>query len=216
MPTVRTFTEAGGHPVNEDAFGVRAHPDDPGHLLVALADGQGGRAGGARASSVACRSALAITAAWPIFQVRQWSSWIAAIKEVDKAVSEDRETGLTTLVGLSIESGFLLGASVGDSAVFCVDGPGETRELTCNQPKNPPVGSGGCSPMHFHTHLVPPWTVLVMSDGVWKYAGWDRIREAMKALRGQALIDALQDAARMKGSRTFQDDFTLIAIQDTE
>ena len=55
-----------------------------------------------------------------------------------------------------------------------------------------------------------------MSDGVWKYAGWERIRKAMKTLRGQPLIDALQEAARMKGSKTFQDDFTLIAIQDQD
>ena len=34
--------------------------------------------------------------------------------------------------------------------------------------------------------------------------------------RGKPLIDSLQSAARLRGSGKFQDDFTLIAIQDSE
>ena len=33
---------------------------------------------------------------------------------------------------------------------------------------------------------------------------------------GKTLVDALQQAARMKGSGQFQDDFTLIVIQDKD
>jgi serine/threonine protein phosphatase PrpC len=48
MVSVITFSEAGGHPVNEDAFAVERHPADSECWLCFVADGQGGRAGGAR------------------------------------------------------------------------------------------------------------------------------------------------------------------------
>jgi hypothetical protein len=52
-----------------------------------------------------------------------------------------------------------------------------------------------------------------MSDGVWKYAGWNTIISAAKQHEGQAMIDTIADAARLKRSRTFQDDFTLVTVQ---
>ena len=45
-------------PVNEDAFVVRPLPGDTGWLVV-LADGQGGRVGGAWAAQLACQIAAA-------------------------------------------------------------------------------------------------------------------------------------------------------------
>ena len=53
-----TFSEPGGHPVNEDALLAQAHPADPTCWLCLLADGQGGRAGGGRAAQLACQVAL--------------------------------------------------------------------------------------------------------------------------------------------------------------
>jgi hypothetical protein len=44
MVAVFSFTEVGGHLVNEDAFLVQPHPQDPACWLLLLADGQGGRA----------------------------------------------------------------------------------------------------------------------------------------------------------------------------
>jgi hypothetical protein len=68
----------------------------------------------------------------------------------------------------------------------------------------------------FASRLIPPWIVLAASDGVWKYIGWDRLREAGARLRSQTLVDSLQEQARLPGSRRFQDDFTLVVVQDGE
>lgn len=69
------YSEAGGHAVNEDAFRVTQHPRNPDCWLVALADGQGGRAGGGRASRLACdaviegASAATAAAKWDDYRI---------------------------------------------------------------------------------------------------------------------------------------------------
>ena len=52
----------------------------------------------------------------------------------------------------------------------------QVNELTANQIKNPPVGSAAAVFTPFAGRLERPWTVLAMSDGVWKYVGWERVR----------------------------------------
>src|SRR5262245_12226904 len=44
------YSEAGGHAHNEDAFATLSHPQNPNCQLGVIADGQGGRAGGAAAA----------------------------------------------------------------------------------------------------------------------------------------------------------------------
>jgi hypothetical protein len=61
--------------------------------------------------------------------------------------------------------------------------------------------------------LVRPWKILVLSDGVWKYGGWDRIAAIAREYSGQALVDALQTPARLPRSGRFQDDFTVVLIE---
>ena len=51
-----------------------------------------------------------------------------------------------------------------------------------------------------------------MSDGVWKYAGWERIRREAVSLEGAALVESLKQAARLR-SGSFPDDFTLIVLE---
>ena len=65
MIHVLTYSEVGGHRVNEDAFVARPHPVDPDSWLICLADGQGGRAGGAQASQLACKTAADLAAKAP-------------------------------------------------------------------------------------------------------------------------------------------------------
>ena len=141
MLSVRTFTEAGGHAVNEDSFSGRPHPDDERSLMVALADGMGGQAGGGRASELAVRAALENAGEMPLESVMA-CGWIDVMRRADAAVSADKQAGFTTLVGLSVQGDELRGAACGDSAVFVIDGPGRMQELTMGQVKNPPVGSG--------------------------------------------------------------------------
>ena len=85
MISVTTFSEAGGHPVSEDAFEVRRHPSDPECWLGFLADGQGGRAGGAEAARIACRVAAQAALAQPPHQLSEPWGWTAILEQADAA-----------------------------------------------------------------------------------------------------------------------------------
>lgn len=213
MCSVFTFSEAGGHPMNEDAFEVQRHPQDERCWLCTLADGQGGRAGGGRAAKLASRKAMQAATLHPSVSRSEHKLWVTILANADAEVRDDPEAGFTTLLGFCVRDGYLRGASSGDSAVVALTG-GNAEELTQFQERNPPVGSGGAQFVPFATKLPRPWTVLAMSDGVWKYVGWDRLKEASNRLSGQALIDELQGQARLKRTGQLQDDFTLVVMQD--
>ena len=212
---VFTFTEAGSRPENEDAFLVEPHPVHPGCLLIALADGQGGQAGGARAARVAVRAAVAEAGRHdPAKLLGDPHVWREVLHHADDAVMADPDAGFTTLVGFAARGpgGPVVGASSGDSAVLAVEPAGPTV-WTEHQYKNPPVGSGEARFVPFCGSPGGPWVVLAMTDGVWKYAGWDAVTEAARGLRGQHLIDALAARTRLPGSGKFPDDFTVIEIE---
>jgi len=212
MVGVTTFTEAGGHPVNEDAFLVRQHPDDPDCWLSFLADGQGGRKGGGEAARLACRAALDVASGVRPERLVDGRAWPFLLRLADFAVAADVVAGFTTLIGFCVRNGVLAGASSGDSGVLAVV-EGQGREVTAGQRKTPPVGSGEAVFIPFTHTLVEPWKVLVVSDGVWKYAGWEKVVRAATTLSREALVDALKDAARLPGSGRFPDDFTVVVFE---
>lgn len=129
------------------------------------------------------------------------------------AVAADAAAGFTTLVGLCVCRDVVVGASSGDSAALLVS-VGKSHHLTAAQHKHPPVGSGGAVAVPFAAALREPWRVLVMSDGVWKYVGWDRVIDVASQARGSDVIAELQQAARLPGSGRLQDDFTVVLLED--
>ena len=209
-----SFTEAGGHPVNEDAFRVEPHPYDAGLMLIAMADGQGGQSGGARAAKIAVEAVLDAARHTSPMRLREHpAAWREILHHADEAVMADPEAGFTSLVGFAAGDGSgITGASCGDSAVL-VACDGATQVITDHQYKNPPVGSGDANFVPFHGAIAPRRSILAMTDGVWKFAGWDSIADAACEKRGQPLIDALASRARLPGSGKFQDDFTLLVLE---
>lgn len=195
MIRTNSFSAAGGRAVNEDAFVLQPLPNGEG-WLVALADGQGGRAGGARAAQLACEVA----------------AHAQSLTEVDTAVAADPQAGFTTLVTLRVEGDSVTGASCGDSAALAIDGSGTVAELTRHQLKNPPVGFGDATFIPFAVELVRPWKLLVITDGVWKYASWEKVRELGSRYSGEVLLRELQAAARLPNGE-FQDDFTVVLLE---
>jgi PPM family protein phosphatase len=212
MSRTYSFSAAGGHPVNEDAFALRQLPREEG-WLVALADGQGGRAGGMRAAQLACEIAIQRALLLSPEQRTDGAKWANVLAHADAAVAADREAGFTTLIGLCATADHVVGASCGDSAAVAVCGASAPRVLTSRQFKNPPVGAGDATFIPFEMELASPWRVLVMSDGVWKYASWDRVWDCAARLAGEELIAALQDAVRLRVSGEFPDDFTVVLLE---
>jgi serine/threonine protein phosphatase PrpC len=212
MPNVFTFTEAGGHVTNEDAFLIERHPADVACLMCVLADGQGGRAGGRRAAEIACRGTLDAALRYPVAELTNPLLWPTILRVADEAVAADHDAGFTTLLALCVAGDRLVGSSSGDSAVLLIH-DGRAEELTAKQLKNPPVGSGGAVFVPFVAARQPPWRVLAMSDGVWKFAGWDQVVTIASSESGQAVIDSLAARARLPGNGRFQDDFTVVVIE---
>jgi serine/threonine protein phosphatase PrpC len=213
VPRLYTFTEAGGHPLNEDAFLTRTHPTATDCQLVFLADGQGGRAGGARAALLACNFAARVACEHAPAELADSTVWQDLLSRADSAVAADPAAGFTTLIGFAVRDGYFVGASCGDSAVFVVSGP-TAAEPTGRQFKNPPVGSGEADFIPFEMGLVRPWRVLAVSDGVWKYAGRDKLTAAARESAGEEVLARLQSAARLRGSAGFPDDFTVVLIEE--
>lgn len=217
MVAVFSISEAGGHPVNEDAFLVQRHPNDAESWICTLADGQGGQLGGGPASKLACQTVMTQALARQPNELMDGATWSAILNQADAAVAADKKAGFTTLIGFCVLQDRICGGSNGDSAVALFDAKRTceepTQSLTMFQIKNPPIGSGSAAVVPFAADLQRPWMILAMSDGVWKYARWDKIKEAAKTLRGQELIGAINQAAVLPRSGKLQDDFTLVVLQ---
>jgi hypothetical protein len=140
-------------------------------------------------------------------------TWDRVLQRADAAVAEDSAAGFTTLLGFFVTQSFVCGSSCGDSAAILLQNQA-SRILTDRQEKNPPVGSRVAVSVGFAASLIRPWTMLAMSDGVWKYAGWDRIVKIASEKRGPEIVEGIREQGRMQGSGGFQDDFTLVVFQD--
>jgi hypothetical protein len=142
------------------------------------------------------------------------SCWETILQRADAAVTATAGAGFTTLVAFCLTEKHLCGASCGDSAVVLLNAGDPAQVLTSRQCKNPPVGSGGAVGVSFGANLSSPWTVLAMSDGVWKYAGWENVFRIGAEEKGETVGRGLLDCARLKRTGELQDDFTLIVLQD--
>lgn len=195
---------------------MEAHPDATDCWICVIADGQGGQAGGAKAAQLACQRCrdLALRSAPPGLQAAE--TWTEILHAADTAVTDDPMAGYTTLVGLSVWQGFVCGASNGDSAAVLLHPGSRPLNLTQHQDKNPPIGSRVASIVPFAARLSRPWTLLAMTDGVWKYVGWDEMLKVAEATPADNLAPLLLSRARLELSGRLQDDFTLIVLVDQD
>ena len=212
LMNVFSHSEPGGHETNEDAIRVTRYADDPITLICALSDGQGGQAGGALAAQTAVDSCLEKTQTYSLNELLNPATWQAIGEAVDRNVSLKPDAGYTTFIGLALVESFVIGISCGDSAVALLLHD-KFVQLTERQHKNPPIGSGAARLAPFSARLSEPWKLLLMSDGVWKYTGWEAIVERYRREGGQALISSLRDVAAFNNGGRLFDDFSLILIE---
>jgi len=116
-------------------------------------------------------------------------------------------------VRLRLIKGYVYGASCGDSAAYLCQPAVQIVELTKSQQKNPQIGSGVTSCTFFSSTLVKPWSLLLLTDGVWKYIGLDKIVRLLQTEQGRGLELKLVAAGRLPGSGKFPDDFTFALIE---
>jgi hypothetical protein len=213
MIKVYSHSEVGGHAENEDAFVLEQHPADGKCWICALADGQGGRVGGGPAARIAVETVRDIAKSGAPSILADAREWERILRRADARVGKDPIAGFTTLIGFCVREDTIVGAANGDSAVAIFDVMRDGWDVTANQFKNPPVGSGDAAFVNFATELERPWMVLAMSDGVWKYSRWEKIKQAGVTLRGKELVDDLLTSARLLKTGKLQDDFTIVALQ---
>lgn len=180
--------------------------------VLAVADGQGGRAGGGSAARLACQTCRELSSAASFSSLLKPQTWSRLLTETDRVVAADPAAGFTTLAALALEADRLAGASSGDSAVVLLTAKKPGIVLTFRQKKNPPVGSGSACFVGFEGRLHPPWLLLAMSDGVWKYAGMQNVLTLSATTPAEQICQELLARARLPKTGGLQDDFTLVAL----
>jgi serine/threonine protein phosphatase PrpC len=151
---------------------------DDGSVVLVVADGVGGRPGGGLAAT---RAAEVIREFAPTANGADF--WQRLLAHADTVLSDDPEVGETTCVISQVAANGrrIAGAVVGDSEAWLI-----TRErrliLTEESRRKPYLGYGMAHPVPFSASVPASGaTLLLASDGLFKYAQPDRI-EAVAAL----------------------------------
>lgn len=149
----------------QDRVWVRRFED---RAVLALADGAGGRGGGAEAADLA------------IEIISQFASGLysqddcaAALYKAHSIVQKNPKAGETTAVVAVAKGHELFGASIGDSGAWLVS-EDSVDDLTAHQNRRPFLGSGDAIPVSFSRPSLEG-TLLVASDGLLRYAPRDMI-----------------------------------------
>jgi hypothetical protein len=137
--------------------------------------------------------------------------WLDACNVADRGVAAEPDAGYCTLVALTAAGEWIVGASSGDSAAALIFEHSAVI-LTDRQHKNPPVGSVAAKFEAFSARPGAGWRVLVVSDGVWKYVGWERMIAVGRSVQGNQIADALRREV-LQSHGLLPDDFSLIVIE---
>ncbi len=175
-----------------------------GGYLVALADGAGGTGNGA----VAAECLIAFVT--KLSQEAASVDWFAALCAFDDELSGRPSGGQTTGIVAFIDSERVRGASVGDSSAWLIALSGGMTDMTARQRRRPLLGTGEALPVQFEVKRLGN-TVLLASDGLFKYAPVDRI--CTLATRGTVAeaADALANCVRLP-SGALQDDVAVVVV----
>jgi PPM family protein phosphatase len=167
----------------------------------------GGRAGGAAAADFALEG-IAAYSCWPAFPSPKALGDL--LRQIDLDASSHSEVGETTALGCAISERGSFGAAVGDSAVWWIT-ESAVVSLSAGSGPKPWIGSGSAKPFTF---AVPsePGSLMLMTDGVWKYAHQTRLAELVRAADLNQVPASLINAAGLP-SGSLQDDAAVIVAR---
>lgn len=176
----------------------------PGLTLAVVADGAGGMSGG----ELAAKRVVELVSSrwgWKVSGDRI-ASWLA---EADAEIQREPNAGFTTAVVVAVTSMEITGASVGDSEAWLLN---ENIDiLTGNQQRKLLIGSGRAIPVPFSRERASG-SLLVGSDGLFKYTSEASIRAAFRREAPALVADALVKAVRLP-SGALHDDVAAIVVQ---
>jgi hypothetical protein len=140
--------------------------------VLVVADGAGNSRRGAEAAAAVVRAVQAAVA--ELSDLMRPEAWSDILERCDHLLASTGHGGETTAVAACVTGDRIIGASVGDSELWLIQGDSHTV-LTQHQRRKPLLGSGEATPIFFDV----PWnggTLLAGSDGLFKYAEAGRIR----------------------------------------
>ena len=182
-----------------------------GGLVVTVADGAGGRGGGAEAANAVVSEVGAASLAAP-GDLWRADYWVEVLRRVDTKIAAAHHGGESTAVVLALGRQ-IVGASVGDSAAWLL-GPSGIVDLTGGQHRRPMIGSGSAAiaPVVGEVDSSP---VLVASDGFMKYASRTRVAATRIDSNLSGAVSGLVDVVRLR-SGALQDDVTVVLCRREE
>ncbi len=174
---------------------------DGDRTLIVVADGAGGTGDGHLAAETVIRETRANYTA-----INNSTDWSQFLSQLDYRVN----AGETTAVIVDVHPDRILGASVGDSCAWVIDGP-EVTDLTRTQIRKPLLGSHAAKPAAFW-HGPLNGILLVGSDGFFDYAKRDQITPLIGRTEFFAVPRACIDLVRLP-SGDLWDDTSIVACR---
>lgn len=182
----------------EDRIEVIADGD---RTLIVVADGAGGTGDGHTAAETVIRETRANYAA-----MDNSTDWSQFLSQLDLRV----HAGETTAVIVDLYPDRILGASVGDSCAWVIDGP-DITDLTRTQIRKPLLGSQEAKPAPFW-HGPLNGVLLVGSDGFFDYAKREQITPLIGRTDFFAIPRACVDMVRLPSGELW-DDTAIVACR---
>jgi serine/threonine protein phosphatase PrpC len=172
--------------------------------VVVVADGAGGVAGGATTAEIICKAVVERCRRGGV------DGWAQYLSTIDREMIKG--SGLAAaVVSYFHNDGSVVGASVGDCEAWTFPTGSKPRNLTAEQVRKPLLGEGAASPVGFETH-VKGCSLLVATDGLWKYLDRARIAKAAATRPLETACDLLVASVRLR-SGALQDDVAVAIIE---
>jgi PPM family protein phosphatase len=183
--------------LGEDRLAVHELPDDG--LVVVVADGAGGMAGGAAAAELVLKLVEAALHE-SSFDVLDARSWTELLDRADEIIERDRLAGETTAVVVAISAaGRLVGAFAGDSEAWIISAD-DIDILTVKATSRTRLGSGKACAIPFEREKLDG-LLLVGSDGLFTFASPAVILSLVSGKAPDVAIDALLQELRLQPGR---------------
>jgi PPM family protein phosphatase len=179
-----------------------------GTTILVVADGAGGRSGGAEAAQRVIEMVRGNVNRLITMDPLACSQ---LLEEIDRGIESDAVAGETTGVIAVVAGDLIVGASVGDSEAWLIGADGYER-LTETQIRKPFLGSGRANVVSFRNEF-REGVLLLGTDGLFKYTGAERICEVVKGSSdAKGAARALLELVRLP-SGNLQDDVGVVVAK---